>query len=138
MSSRTCLHSKTSRTKNGNLLMWHAQSNTRSLIDSLVMHRLIMGFAFLIIYTISCYTDPITQFSFNNPLICSIKNNTAFTDQYPSSAEQFATSTLCTLAAHGVRVILTPQSLTVNIKRRNFSQSQTYIVQLFFSAVQIS
>ena len=62
---------------------------------------------------------------------------TAFTAQYLSSAKQFVTKlncTLCTLTAHGVHVIVAPQSLTVNIKRRNFFIVLD-IVQLLFSAV---
>ena len=45
-------------------------------------------------------------------------------------------STLCTLAAHAVHVIVAPQSLTVNIQRRNFFIVLD-TVQLLFSLVQI-
>ena len=53
----------------------------------------------------------------NYNYIMHFKNShfTAFTAQYLSSAKQFVTKlncTLCTLAAHGVHVIVAPQSLT--------------------------
>ena len=50
---------------------------------------------------------------------------------------KLCTSTLCTLTAHAVHVIVAPQSLTVNIKRRNFFIVLD-TVQLLFSLVQIS
>ena len=50
---------------------------------------------------------------------------------------KLCTSTLCTLAAHAVHVIVAPQRLTVNIQRRNFF-IVLETVQLLFSLVQIS
>ena len=84
-------------------------------------------------YTITCN---------NYNYIMHSKNShfTAFLDQYLSSAKQFGTKlncTLCILAAHGVHVIVAPQSLTVNIKRHNFFIVLD-IVQLLFSTVSVA
>ena len=93
----------------------------------------VMKYQCILDYTITCN---------NYNYIMHSKNShfTAFNAQYLSSAKQFVTKlncTLCTLAAHAVHVIVAPQSLTVNIKRRNFFIVLD-IVQLVFSLVQIS